>query len=495
MRTRVHCNFIFFMMLLSILPLRAEGNLVLAGGGSEGEIGETESWSYLLYQKFFFQGDITGDGILQVGILALEFPDDPESAGWLPAYFEWIGKTLGLKVIAQNWAIPSRERANDPNFLRPLQTADILFIKGGDQGEYYDFWNETLLEKILQSVAQKGVVGGTSAGAMSLSSFSFSGGNDLVSLDVLANACTSYLDDVSEAKTSGIHTDFLNFLPNALVDTHYTQRGRMGRMIGILAKATTDSGNHKILAIGIEQKTGIWIHQGIAEVIGFGEVSWIQETEKTRCVRKLGSPLIYTDLRLDRLTHGKKYDFSHRMPLLPENLKIGKEELSHSFSGIVSSEVLSERINFEFNATIAPEDFKLIRDGTKPYLANSIGFKDFENSEKRMEEQESLFYALQKIPEGIGFLLCSGSELSQRDSEHLGIEPTDPNQRPSAGMILDMKTVLFQENGAFLSNYSVSNGSLRATTAIYVTLHVFGNSNQQGFFLNLKNREVLFIRE
>jgi len=39
----------------------ASGMVVLAGGGEEGKIGDTKSWSYQLYKRLIEQGDVTGD--------------------------------------------------------------------------------------------------------------------------------------------------------------------------------------------------------------------------------------------------------------------------------------------------------------------------------------------------------------------------------------------------------------------------------------------------
>lgn len=101
----------------------------------------------------------------------------------------------------------------------------------------------------------------------------------------------------------------------AVIDAHYTQRGRMGRLLGVLGRAIHDSGNHNIVAIGLDQKTGVAIRNDIATVIGVGEVAFFRESSATVLLRDAGRPLYYTDLVLDRLTSGWSFDMVARTPV------------------------------------------------------------------------------------------------------------------------------------------------------------------------------------
>ncbi|MEA5557393.1 cyanophycinase, partial [Nodularia spumigena] len=343
-------------------PLQAQGVVVAAGGGAEGDQGDTSSWSYLLYKKLIENGDKNNDGVIRVAILSTDVSDT-----FLSNYFIWIGQTLGVTVQATDYQVDTRAKANNSTTVGGVANADVIFIKGGDQGLYYDLWNETLLETHIRTVVvtRSGAIGGTSAGAMSLSQYSFSGGQDMISSDVLADAKTPYLNDASVSGTSGIHTDFFSFVSNVLFDTHFTQRGRLGRLIGIMAKSVEDFSNKTLTGIGLEQKTGIAVINGVAEVVGNGAVYFVNEKPSSVLFRDAGRPLVYADLRLDRLTHGCKYNLTSKTPVLNQ-LPSGTSSVSYagnsaSNSGAISVNGATETENQKFDktATFFPADFSV----------------------------------------------------------------------------------------------------------------------------------------
>jgi putative intracellular protease/amidase len=233
----------------------AQGMVVAAGGGAEGNQGDQTSWSYRLYKKLIENGDKNNDGVVKVAVLTtLLNVNDPswysyaEAAttanppglglthaqavaqaqtddAFVPNYFVWIGQTLGVTVQAFNVEVGSLSAANTASTVDSVAGVDVVFIKGGDQGEYYDKWNGTRLETNIRTVLNRnGAIGGTSAGAMSLAQYSFSGGQDMISADVLADAKSTYLNDASQSGTSGIHTDFFSVVSNAVIDTLHQAR-------------------------------------------------------------------------------------------------------------------------------------------------------------------------------------------------------------------------------------------------------------------------------
>src|SRR5262249_25423023 len=148
-----------------------------------------------------------------------------DQSDWLPNYLKWLGANEAFNVKFDSVAA-----SDDPGIPVRLSDVDAVFIKGGDQGRYYDLWNNRALERFIRSVAFRGgAVGGTSAGAMSMAEFALTGSKSLTSLHVLADSHTSFLDDESD-HGSGIHRDFLSFVPGVMIDSHFTQRNRFGRM-------------------------------------------------------------------------------------------------------------------------------------------------------------------------------------------------------------------------------------------------------------------------
>ena len=204
-------------------PADPVGVLVLGGGGTEGALDAPGSWSWDLYTALFEGGDINGDGRITAAVLSVWDEDE-----WMPAYLVAVGADEAFNL-----------NADTPEAVEAAAVAvaavDAVFIKGGDQGAYYDAWNGTALEDAILAVhAAGGGIGGTSAGAMSQSEWAIAGSANFDSFQVLGDSRTDAMDDVSDGGT-GIHNDFLPLLPDTLVDTHFTERARLGRLAGALA--------------------------------------------------------------------------------------------------------------------------------------------------------------------------------------------------------------------------------------------------------------------
>ena len=516
MKHPASCVRLSLLLAWLLLPavLCAQGVVVLAGGGREGDQGDTTSWSYKLYRKLVENGDRNGDGMVKVAILSTlldvndpswyAYAEAPTTANppglglthaqavaqalandaWLPDYFQWIGTTAALNVQGFNVEVTSLSDANSSTRVDAVANADVIFLKGGDQGEYYDKWNGTLLESHIRNVVQTrgGAVGGTSAGAMSQAQYCFCGGADLISADVLADAKTPYLDDVSQPGTSGIHTDFLSLVANVVIDTHYTQRGRMGRLLGVLARAVEDSGNRTIVAIGLDQKTGIVIRNGIAEVIGTGEAAFIQESESSVLRRDAGRPLFYTDLQLDRLTEGWMFDLVARRPLTSV-LPAGVVAVSYPGAGASNSGALTIDGNLEADAnrferlpSYAPSDYALLNGTGVTVIKSTLGFTRAGSSASRAAKQETLFRALFAQPDHLAIAAFSGGTLSRLASspDSLAFGGT------LASIVIDGKTCSYKGLSPSVSSYASAGGSLRAAALANLRVHVLGESAVRG---------------
>lgn len=73
--------------------------------------------------------------------------------------------------------VPSRAAASDPAVINLVDTAEALWIAGGDQSNYVNDWQDSLLEEAINAAIARGVpVGGTSAGRFNLGRWSGNGG-------------------------------------------------------------------------------------------------------------------------------------------------------------------------------------------------------------------------------------------------------------------------------------------------------------------------------
>lgn len=155
--------------------------------------------------------------------------------------------------------------AHDPAEIAAVERAGAIWFLGGDQARII----ATLLEKdgsdtpmlaaIRRRLAAGAVVGGTSAGAAIMSEGMIGQGDTLGAL--IGGETGEPLE-----LTRG-----LGFLKGALVDQHFGERARLGR----LAVAITDPDQPQRIGLGIDEDTALIVHlaDGSAEVRGSGYVT------------------------------------------------------------------------------------------------------------------------------------------------------------------------------------------------------------------------------
>ncbi|HLL02221.1 MAG TPA: cyanophycinase [Myxococcaceae bacterium] len=469
------------LVLGAALPAQAQGVVVIAGGGAEGDVGDTTAWSYKLYGELVKNGDRTGDGRIRVAILSTE----TAPTAFLVDYFKWLGaqEAFTLPVL-------TRTAANDAAVVDAVRGADVIFIKGGDQGQYYDLWNGTRLETNIRYVVQTlgGAIGGTSAGAMSQAQYAFAGGNDLISADVLTDARTPYLNDVSDGG-SGIHNDFLGFVPGVLIDTHCTRRGRLGRLVGLLGKAVQDFAAPGLVAICLEERTGLVIRGTSARAVGVGAVELVQQRASSVLRRDAGRPLYYTNLRLDRLTEGWRYDLSTRLPdtstrpSTAVGLVYPGDGSLNSGSLDIDGDYRQHEDRFAKKTTYAPSDYTVVSGTGSPFIRGAIGLVDAHNSTTRGAVQETAFRALYDFPSHVVLLVGAGSELWRSTSTPDQVEFAR-NSYSTDGqlstLVIDAKTATYKDLSPYTSVSAIAGGKLRAAGFINLTLHALAETSSRG---------------
>jgi len=146
--------------------------------------------------------------------------------------------------------INRREDANDELALEPLIKSDCIFFVGGDQLRISSILGNTKAHEIVMEAYRQGkVIAGTSAGASMMSQIMVVEGED----DEAPRKCT-----LKMAPGMGL-------LNGAIIDQHFNQRGRLGRLLTAVAQ------NPIILGIGIDEDTAIVVENGEKfSVIGSG---------------------------------------------------------------------------------------------------------------------------------------------------------------------------------------------------------------------------------
>ena len=454
-----------------------EGVLVLAGGGSEGDDHDASAWSAGLYGALLDGGDVTGDGQVRVAVLSAS-----AETAWIPDYFEWLGadKAFNLKIAQVS-------DANAASLVDKFADVDAVFIKGGDQGEYYDAWNGTVLEAQIRAVrARGGGVGGTSAGAMSQSEYALAGGADYVSADALSDACTPYLDDVSDGGT-GVHTDFLGFVGGALVDTHFATRARLGRLAGALAKAIDDGAPPDLLGVGLDEQTGIVVRGADAEVRGVGSVVFLVAGDEP-AVRIPGQPLVWAGLALDRLTAGWRYDLANRTATPPADAeRVDAAPFSSGFAGDWAADgaIAGDEEGFQWVVQRAPDAYAVRAGAADPLFPDAFGLMNAHDADRRGANDEAAFRALYDHPEAVGFLVGAGGRMERSNADPVVLFGAGGSGDPLATVVLDAHAATWRSLSPSVSAADAGDGALHAAGLTGVTVDVlYTPADGRGFDLD-----------
>jgi cyanophycinase-like exopeptidase len=186
------------------------------------------------------------------------------------AYDNYMARLYPVNSV-ETLLIDSKKLANDPQVADRIKQAECLFIAGGDQSQYVNFWKGTLVNDAINYLinTKKVPVGGTSAGCMVLSHICFDAQNGTVtSSQVLKNPYNKY---------ATFSTHFINvpFLQNIITDTHYNNPDRRGRQVGFMARLFQDSG-FAIKGIGVQEQTAVAIDEnGAGKVFGSGNAFFL----------------------------------------------------------------------------------------------------------------------------------------------------------------------------------------------------------------------------
>ena len=185
--------------------------------------------------------------------------------------------------------IDKRGKAADSEVLERLEAADVIMVTGGDQLRLTSILGGTPFQDVLLRKYQNEefIYAGTSAGAAAAS-------NNMI-----------YQGSSSEALLKGEVkiTGGLGLIGGVVIDTHFVQRGRIGRLFQSVVS------NPRILGIGLGEDTGLLItHNSRMEAIGSGLVIIVdgREIKDTNLTQiELGQPISISHL----VTHVlSKYD-------------------------------------------------------------------------------------------------------------------------------------------------------------------------------------------
>jgi cyanophycinase-like exopeptidase len=213
------------------------------------------------------------------------------------AYNPWVqGLCPGVNSVA-TLIIPTTDAANDPAVKAFIDAAEVLWIAGGDQSNYINYWQGTAVQSAVNAAIARGVpVGGTSAGMNVLTQFVYSAlaSKGVTSSQALADPFNRYMS---------FARDFLSVpgLQATIGDPHFVTRDRMGRDLAFLCRQYAYGWSTTPSAIAVDEATALLIEpNGAASVVGAGTAYFLRAAAPP-AVCQPRTPLTYENVDVYRI--------------------------------------------------------------------------------------------------------------------------------------------------------------------------------------------------
>jgi cyanophycinase-like exopeptidase len=205
--------------------------------------------------------------------------------------------------------IPNGNAARNPAVSYIIRHAEAVFIAGGDQALYINYWTGTPVQDAINAdIAEGKPIGGTSAGLAVLGQFAYGAlqdapkDKDLASTDVLSDP---YFKRVTVVR------DFLKtpHLENTLTDSHFAKRDRMGRTLVFLARIIQDGWSKQPREIAIDEKSAVLVDaDGKATVVGTGRGAYFLQPTNAPEVCQPKMPLTFKGISVYKAPTAAHFD-------------------------------------------------------------------------------------------------------------------------------------------------------------------------------------------
>jgi cyanophycinase-like exopeptidase len=214
---------------------------------------------------------------------------------------------LGAFDSVETLVLKDRSASFDSYVLQTIRNAEALFIAGGDQSNYVNFWKGTPVEDAIHDLALKEIpIAGTSAGTAILSQFIYAAQRQsAISSKALADP---FHHDIT------LDRDFLD-LPNMsglITDQHLIERDRLGRTLAFMARIVQDGWQTESRSIAIDRETAVLVDaSGDATIVANADhptpyAYFIRGGAPEICEPK--TPLTYRNLAVFRAEPGSRFD-------------------------------------------------------------------------------------------------------------------------------------------------------------------------------------------
>jgi cyanophycinase len=188
----------------------------------------------------------------------------------------------------------TRAQANDEHAASLIAQSTGIFMTGGNQLRLSSMLGGTrLATTIMERFREGAVVAGTSAGASAVSSHMIAFG---------ASGATPKHRMAQIAAGLGL-------LPGVIVDQHFQQRNRLGRLLSLIAQ------NPMLLGLGVDEDTaGVVGPDQVMEVIGRGSITVVDGAGSDTDAWEIRGhrPLMISGVVLHSLPAGYRFDLRRR---------------------------------------------------------------------------------------------------------------------------------------------------------------------------------------
>ena len=218
--------------------LRVKGRLLIIGGHEDKE------GDKLVLRQL---AGLVGDGKLVVSTVASDEPAEMWEA------YESVLRGLGVPHV-HHLHIETRDDACSTRAMRVLEDATAVFFTGGDQIKITSLVGDTpTFSRVFEILIEGGTIAGTSAGASVMSETMMNGGP------------ASQSPRINEGPRLA---PGFGFAKDMVIDQHFAERGRIGRLLGVVGQ------NPRILGVGIDENTAILMRPNREfRVVGEGAVT------------------------------------------------------------------------------------------------------------------------------------------------------------------------------------------------------------------------------
>jgi len=208
--------------------------------------------------------------------------------------YEKLFRKLGIKH-ARVLQMITREDCSSPEFLDYIENSDGVFMTGGNQLRLSTTLGGTPVAQLIRRRNAAGMhVAGTSAGAAFMPEHMIAGGDE---------GSTPRPEMVTLAPGLGLTNNFI-------IDQHFRQRDRIGRLLTALAY------NPFAIGIGLDEDTAAFIRPGDdLEVVGSGGITIIDPTHLTHSSMdsaRRGDPVSLIGVKLHILVAGGRFEIAAR---------------------------------------------------------------------------------------------------------------------------------------------------------------------------------------